>query len=123
MTRRLLRLRADSSAPALARKALADTGWVSGDRLGDAELLISELVTNAIRHGPPAAETIAVKLERSARHLRVEVRDSGTGFTAGTQVTSPYAGGLGLQLIQKLADRWGIAAEPTTRVWFEIQIS
>ena len=85
-------------------------------------LLVSELVTNSVRHaglqpGTPLELRAVLLLDR----VRVEVADPGGGFeplprTAGSDLAS----GWGLYLVEQLADRWGVEAEDETRVWFEI---
>jgi anti-sigma regulatory factor (Ser/Thr protein kinase) len=83
-------------------------------------LLISELVTNAVRHGDGGTP---VKLHaRWNSCLRVEVMDHGHGFTPAPR-TGPVdePGGYGLFLVGTLADRWGVDSNDRTTVWFELE--
>ncbi len=80
--RYLLELAHDPDSPAAARRALGDLAdHLPPRRLQDAQLLVSELVTNAIRHaGLHDGDTITLSVEASDRALRIEVSDPGPGF-------------------------------------------
>jgi len=94
----------------------------------NAELLVSELVTNSVRHaGLPAEASIEFSVRASAETLMVEVADAGRGFdrhapfrpraVAGAEAAS----GWGLFLVDRIADRWGATeVDGETRVWFEL---
>jgi anti-sigma regulatory factor (Ser/Thr protein kinase) len=112
---------ADSAAE--ARHALTALGdRLPAQRLNDIRLLVSELVTNAIRHAElDSDEAIRLILEESGGGLRVEVRDPGRGFDwTGRDRPSDEAGGWGLYLVETLADRWGVDRDEVTTVWFEL---
>ena len=85
-------------------------------------LLVSELVTNSVRHAhaaPPAS--LELRATVFADHVRVEVADHGHGFDPSAQVPNrDTAAGWGLYLVDQLADRWGVANTHGTSVWFEI---
>ncbi len=80
-------------------------------------LLVSEVVTNAVRHGDSGQP---VELHASwSDEVRVEVVDRGEGFTPQPRAGGlEDPGGLGLYLVGRLADRWGVDTSETTRVWF-----
>jgi len=85
----------------------------------DVRLLVSELVTNAVRHADGEAVRLVVALTGS--RLRIEVHDPGSGFELKPPSDDPLrASGWGLVLVEELADRWGIDHDPRTRVWFEM---
>jgi anti-sigma regulatory factor (Ser/Thr protein kinase) len=109
-----------AAAPARARGALGElSGRVSARRLEDLRLLVSELVTNAVRHAQGEIVRLVVRLQDG--HLRVEVHDLGRGFEVQAPSDDPKrASGWGLVLVDELADRWGVDANPATAVWFEI---
>jgi len=89
--------------------------------LENARLLVSELVTNAIRHGPkgPSAQVgLIARLTRDTLH--VEVSDAGPGFRVPDRRPDEESGGWGLVLVERVASRWGILDGGPTRVWFEI---
>jgi anti-sigma regulatory factor (Ser/Thr protein kinase) len=112
-------------AAAAARRALGGLGDViSNRRLGDIALLVSELVTNSVRHGG-AGEDDVLELAafREGERLRVEVTDWGPGFDGDARPRLPTdaEGGWGLVLVERLADRWGVERDgDATVVWFEL---
>jgi anti-sigma regulatory factor (Ser/Thr protein kinase) len=109
-----------SSAPAQARGALDRiAGRIAPEQMRDVRLLVSELVTNAVRHAGGEAVRLVVALAGGT--LRIEVHDPGSGFTLKPPSDDPLrASGWGLVLVEELADRWGVDHHPRTRVWFEM---
>jgi serine/threonine-protein kinase RsbW len=105
-----------------ARVALADAfaGHVPSQVLADAQLLLSELVTNSVRHaGLPGAERVHVAAWMREGRLRLEVRDAGASGTVAPREPD-HRGGYGLQLVDALAHRWGVIRGDGTRVWAEL---
>jgi serine/threonine-protein kinase RsbW len=110
-------------AAAEARHALDEIGPKGFDtRLRDVRLLVSELVTNAVRHANLAAsDIILLVIEVADRSLRVEVHDPGGGFVPTAPAPDPARpSGWGLYLVAELADRWGVDSDERTLVWFEL---
>jgi anti-sigma regulatory factor (Ser/Thr protein kinase) len=95
---------------------------VDEDLMADVRLLVSELVTNSVRHsgsGPP--ESVGLDVAVDSDTIRVEVRDPGSGFEPRPRTADRNRpGGWGLYLVDRLADRWGVVRNHFTRVWFEI---
>jgi len=90
------------------REALGEEAWRR------ARLLVSELATNAVRHG---AGRIELTIETHPTALRFCVRDEGSGRP---ERRPPGAdGGFGLHLVADLSDRWGQGGSGTG-VWFEV---
>jgi anti-sigma regulatory factor (Ser/Thr protein kinase) len=123
MTRRLTTdLPRVQTSPGVARATLMDFehGLRSG-RLSDAELLLSELVSNAVKYGGDG--DIRVIFERGDGRFRTEVVDQGDGFIAPLRdrIDVDTPGGWGLPLVQTLSDRWG-AHQGSTHVWFEFAL-
>ena len=122
-------LPASLHAPSMARDALRRS-WPGGrrtDRGSDAELLVSELVTNCVRHaGLAEGRQISFVLALAPEHLRVEVIDVGRGFSrlTSTGADRDSASGWGLLLVERLSDDWGMSrsAEGETTVWFEMRL-
>ena len=113
----------DPDSAAQARRALAEvSAHLSPRRLEDAQLLVSELVTNAIRHaGLDDDDVIELVVVTGVRALRIEVCDPGPGFEATEPDPDPTrSSGWGLYLVRELADRWGVDRSNHTRVWFEL---
>ena len=110
------------TAAAAARNALlALEGRVGEDLLGDARLLVSELVTNSVRHSDVRPDDVVeMTVSVSETTLRVEVADRGKGFEPKARdADRTRPGGWGLYLVDQLADRWGVIRDHFTRVWFE----
>ena len=108
-------------AAAQARHALAEIALPDG-RERDVRLLVSELVTNAVRHADlESGDAILLVVEVAEDSLRVEVHDSGAGFVPSEPAPDPARpSGWGLYLVAELADRWGVDSNDRTRVWFEV---
>jgi signal transduction histidine kinase len=110
----------DDRAPTKARHALdqLDLG-LDEPTLESARLLVTELVSNSVRHGQ--GETVRVIFDRTAPdRLRCEVVDDGNGFLPIAQNAGPEDdGGWGLQLVEQLSCDWGVR-EGSTHVWFEL---
>jgi anti-sigma regulatory factor (Ser/Thr protein kinase) len=110
------------TAPAAARDAVevALAGRLGREGIAELRLLVSELVTNAVRHGLDRRGAVELTLRLVGRCLRVEVADGGGGFTPPTGEHDPEdPGGWGLVVVDELVDRWGVEAAGGTRVWFE----
>ncbi|MGH3375701.1 MAG: SpoIIE family protein phosphatase [Actinoallomurus sp.] len=105
-------------ARGLARDALST--WGLSELSETVELLVSELVTNAVRHG---AGDIGLRLIR-AGSLLCEVRDGGYELPTLRRADVTAENGRGLQLVTALAERWGSQRTPTGKVvWFEQSLS
>jgi anti-sigma regulatory factor (Ser/Thr protein kinase) len=85
------------------------------DRLKSANVIVSELVSNAYRHGRGRIE---LTVESGPDGVRAEVHDEGLGRIA-TPEPRPERGGWGLTFVDRLADAWGID-ENDSRVWFRV---
>ena len=81
-------------------------------------LIVSELVTNAVRHGPE--KPISLRVSRHGDSVRGEVSDQGDGTIAISRTAEDYVnGGFGLRLVEAVSRDWGVE-EGSTRVWFEV---
>ena len=117
------------SGPAAAAEARAVLGLLEDhadpNALDDVRLLVSELVTNSVRHAQlPPGSKVALAASASADTVRVEVSDDGPGFEPTPRSAAQTdAGGWGLHLVDRIADRWGVDRGGTMSVWFEIDAS
>ncbi|WP_232246752.1 ATP-binding protein [Kitasatospora mediocidica] len=84
-----------------------------------AELLLSELVTNALLHTPHGAR-VDVLLDVRGR-LRVEVRDDSVQLPRPRRAADTDTSGRGLVLVEALADDWGVRLRGDAKItWFEL---
>ncbi len=116
------RLPIGAASPGAARRFTRSTlsAW-DLDAHGDvAELLVSELVTNAINHG---RTTCLLELTATPTVLRAAVADDGDGAPQLRYAGPEDESGRGLAIVEALASRWGV--EPTSSgkvVWFELNL-
>jgi anti-sigma regulatory factor (Ser/Thr protein kinase) len=120
-----IRLEQTPHAPALARAAI--TGFSDGSEIAPARLatlllLVSEIVTNAVIHSsaPDQSEIVLYARLTDGGAVRVEVIDSGGGFTPVPRDPDRPGGGYGLFLVEREALSWGVDRKGGTRVWFEL---
>ncbi|MEJ7718383.1 MAG: ATP-binding protein [Thermoleophilaceae bacterium] len=136
---------AEPSSPREARRALDPLEKrVEGPMLDDMRLMVTELVTNSVRHADTGGEArVELNVRVAPDVVRVEVSDEGSGFRperrAADRRSAPspaaYAGperrggeddpdlrvgGWGLYLVESLATRWGVRREERVHVWFEL---
>lgn len=116
---------AGPAASATVRHAL--TRWLSARAtnglLTDAPLIVSELVTNSLRHARMADDvaTLRVSADLTEGVLRLEVEDPGTaGDVARRTPSRDHGGGFGLNIVDTLATRWGVRRDASTLVWVEL---
>lgn len=112
-------------APALARRWLMDEiAGAPAELVDTAALLVSELVTNAVRYGRPA---LTARMRTADGAIEVVVTDSGEEIPAAPDGKRPdprQPGGRGLFLVAELASDWGIRAlrpGPGKAVWFRLR--
>lgn len=115
-----LELPATPHAPARAREVVREAAeFIAPDDRWRIEMIVTELVTNAVRHGPGGPVELAI--EAGGRGIRGEVADPGPGIKRHELVRrrATEEGGRGLFLVDALSDSWGLA-EDRSRVWFEV---
>jgi anti-sigma regulatory factor (Ser/Thr protein kinase) len=94
---------------------------LGASQLETLRLLVSEVVTNAVRHGGSNGDAVEITARWNSE-VRVDVVDRGNGFTPVPRTAAlDEPGGFGLFLVGCLADRWGVDSEPSTRVWFTLR--
>ena len=105
-----------------ARVFVANAPEAAGADVNTLELLVSELVTDAVLH---ARSTIVVDVERMGDVLRVGVHDSSSDLPVRQALVPTAESGRGLNIVHNLALRWGVdfdGQSPGKRVWFEIPL-
>jgi len=114
-----LQLGREVNAPARARTMVRGLKPLLGEeRTEDATLLVSELVTNAVKYGSGPVE---LRVEAGEdRRGRFTISDSGGGGDPEMRETGgSTSGGYGLQLVDRIADEWGVT-HASMHVWFEL---
>ena len=118
-----------SHAPSSVRRArhavaaqLSDAGVAAIDQ-GDTLLVLSELVSNAVRHADPLPSgdvQVAWSLTADAVHL--EVTDGGsTTFPRATVATLSALGGRGLEIVRAICRDWGVTeGTQSVTVWADV---
>jgi anti-sigma regulatory factor (Ser/Thr protein kinase) len=113
-------------APSSARAALSVLEpLLDEDRLRSLRLVITELITNSIRHSDMDEEGVVgldVRLQDGV--LSCTVSDPGAGFEK-PEVVRPHAdrpGGFGLVILDSVSDRWDVARDELFRVSFELRV-
>ncbi|MFI9647748.1 ATP-binding protein [Streptomyces sp. NPDC052040] len=94
--------------------------WELTELADDAELGVTELVANVVRHVPDRRCTVLV--QQRAAGVRIEVSDGFDGLPSlRKDVPEDAEGGRGLLLLDALADKWGVEphAAGGKTVWFE----
>ena len=114
----------DEKGPAQARATVTEAmAGLPADAVDTARLLVTELVTNSVKHTPTqTADDIRMRLAIRGDTLRVEVRDRGERSPIIRSEEQRRDGsGFGLYLVDQLASEWGIgSADPGHVVWFEL---
>ena len=115
----------DARAPAAARRLVTQRleRQVVASALESAQLLVSELVTNSLRHCGAPADEVIVSVELMPDRFRVGVQDPGSdAVIAARPADLETGGGLGLNLVEMLSERWGVErlAGGGTQVWAQL---
>lgn len=114
-------LESTPQAPSAARRAIDRElrDEVDGETLDSLMLVVSELVTNSVSHGPGKPISLEVEVDREGA-IRGEVEDQGEGVVEIRREAN-HAGfnGRGLRIVDALTDSWGVY-EGSTHVWFEL---
>jgi anti-sigma regulatory factor (Ser/Thr protein kinase) len=111
-------------APGAARRVVAHclSRLVTPGILDATQLLVSELVTNSVRHAElDTRDTVLMRIYVAAESLRVEVENPGAaGVVALHRPDREVGRGFGLQLLELVATRWGVRRARSTTVWFDM---
>lgn len=115
------RFEADSGSPRLARQWVRGliAGDLDGADLDDVQVMVSELATNAVRHGGGGFDVV---VSRTAEELRIEVVDASPAIPQAQWVPAGATSGRGLAIVDALSESWGVTALEGggKAVWFEV---
>ena len=116
-----MRLGSGPDAAAQARRAITKLpADLDPPLMETLRLLVTELVTNSVRHTDCDSITLRVAIGKSA--ILTEVADEGPPFDPQSVVSEDPDRGWGLVLVQRLAPNWGVKNDGSSkRVWFELQ--
>jgi DNA-binding NarL/FixJ family response regulator len=120
LDQRSTQLAQDVRSSAGARRFMEETleRWDCGDVLDVVNILVSELVTNAVKHALSDAD-VAVLLTPSA--IRIEVSDGGSAMPNAKALIQEGTRGRGLAIVDAMASAWGVVPRPQGKtVWFEV---
>jgi serine/threonine-protein kinase RsbW len=121
-----VRLPLDARAAGAARLVVTEclAHRVPTPTLDNATLVMSELVTNSVRHSNQDAERgIVIRVQVSPPAFRLEVQDGGHDGVIAPRTPDPVAGsGFGLAVVERLSERWGLerSEDTGTRVWAQL---
>ncbi len=105
----------------LARRVVRDVlrGWSAAHDREDAELLVTELVANAVDHAD--GELITLEVTLAGAWLRIGVVDGSALRPVVRELSHTAERGRGMRLVVDIADRWGVEDHHGgKRVWFEL---
>ncbi len=86
------------------------------------ELLTSELIANAVLHGPPGGNVV-VRLDCSETVVRVTVSDRETTVPVVLHPDPIEPSGRGMAIVEAMSNRWGVDADAGGKsVWFELEL-
>jgi anti-sigma regulatory factor (Ser/Thr protein kinase) len=107
---------ADAAWPMRLRRIIraALNHWGRPNLIDTAELLLTELVTNALRHA--RGLDVGVRVYFQGDHLAIEVNDGSPVLPVPRYAGSDDENGRGLFLVEALAEAWGVSDDRTT-VW------
>jgi len=90
------------------------------DRLNEFVVMVSEAISNTVRHGQPEDDGgIGLRLDFEDGVIRAAVTDGAPAFNS---IDAFAVGGShhGLFILDGLADRWGLSLDGKKAVWFEV---
>jgi anti-sigma regulatory factor (Ser/Thr protein kinase) len=99
---------------------------LDSDQFHAFELVVTEVVSNAVRHGAEPDGQIKLCVTPKDGYVCVQVTDGGPGLVPRPGVMGPQDedGGFGLFIVEQLTRRWGVTREDgRTRVWFELDFA
>lgn len=127
LNERVFELPATAAAAGMARRELAAMPGIASDLAYKALLMTSELIAVYLDDVVPSPEaTVRLSLRVTPERVRIEVGGRPPGVSPGALMASsetPSLGGLGLQIVERMADAWGVEGAQDTMIWFELKRS
>lgn len=112
----------DESAPAIGRRFVRKVLGGYPKAAETAEIVVSELITNAVLHEEASNEPLSLAVETSEDSARLLV---GLTHHDRIEMKEPegVTGGFGLRIVKAMSTRWGIRAGTMPAVWAEISLT
>jgi hypothetical protein len=121
---RVIDLPATAAAAGLARRELAATPGLGGELGYKALLMTSELIAVYVAElEPDPTRRLALKIRVTPERLRVEVGGPEPEVSPDALLLSsetPSLGGMGLKIVDRMADAWGVQGDHVNSIWFEL---
>jgi anti-sigma regulatory factor (Ser/Thr protein kinase) len=111
------------TSPRTARASVVAqlTAWGRDDLAADAEAIVSELVTNAVRESESAGSPIGLRLILTTRSVFIEVLDYAPGVPAPREADPATESGRGLLIVSSIARDWGWTPAQNGKItWAEV---
>ena len=118
-------LPSDFRAARAARQSIRSLEpYVPEEKIQDLNLLVSELVTNSVKHGSLMQDqAIEIDANPTERGIKIEVSNPGRAdMTNKIEQRAMAESGWGLLLVTKIASRWGMSMNGSTHIWFELDL-
>ncbi len=117
-------LPATAAAAGLGRRELAGTPGIAGELAYKALLMTSELIAVYVQDVEPRPDaTLRLTVRVTPERVRIEVGGRRPGVSPDALLHSreaPSLGGFGLQIVERMADAWGVEGAHDTAIWFEL---
>ena len=118
-------LPANAAAAGMARRELAATAGIAGDVAYKALLMTSELIAVYVADVvPDPAAKLRLTIRVTPERVRIEVAGPAPPVSPDALLQSretPSLGGMGLQIVERMADDWGIEGADRMTMWFELR--
>lgn len=121
---RVVTLPVTAAAAGMARRELASTAGISGDLGYKVLLMASELIAVFVADVEPHPDrTLRLSMIVTTERVRIEVAGDAPEVPPDTLLHSretPSLGGMGLQIVERMADAWGVVSGGEAVIWFEL---
>lgn len=108
-----------------ARREVRDqlSSWQLTDKLDVVDLVVTELVTNALKHGEPR-DSLTLEVAADEQRIRISVIDGSAVRPVARQVEADETSGRGMRIVEALAERWGTEdCDGGKQVWVELHLA
>lgn len=122
---RVVELPATAAAAGVARRELAATPGLAGELGYRVLLLSSELIAAFVTDAEPRPDRVLLlSISVAPERVRIAVAGAAPEVSADDLLHSretPSLGGMGLQIVDRMADAWGAGGDDDAQIWFELR--